>query len=355
MARTAAKLDRRRRRKSRFLGMEGFKKFLQRQCTITQSRTDVIRCRDLYRAYCRFCAAARHPVASVVNVGRYLGGLQVRASRRLGGCNGRRQEYAYVGLRLRESSPEAPQKGSPSSPPLSPVTPAPPSPPPSSYESTDFPSPAVSRPPSNGGLELLDTFLRENVESTGSAEDAVPVGELHAAYRRLCRARGVTPPPSASLSSHLTRREGVVISSLSFETVMRAYQGLKWTAAALTSFTPSRRAQPTPCSSCKAGRLAPTVSGSMADDLKDEVSMEVGTSGDWSSWTNGDGLGEQFSLSLFDDDGSGGHFHNLQTASPPPQPTAISQPLVPDLMVFQDTEDLAHLIEAYNSTDPMFS
>ncbi|XP_050686368.1 uncharacterized protein LOC126980479 isoform X1 [Eriocheir sinensis] len=346
----------RRRRKNRFVGMEGLREFLQRQCTITHRRTDVVRCRDLYHAYCMFCATTLHPVASVVNVGRYLGGLQVRASRRLGGCNGRRQEYAYVGLCLNESLPRAPKKGPPSPPTLTPVSPAPPSSTSSSYdclsESMDFLYPGVSRPPREDDLDLLDAFLRENVERTGSAEDAVPVGELHAAYRRLCRARGVTPQPAAHLSSHLTQREGVAISRLNFETVKRAYQGLRWTTAALDALTPSRRHQPTPCSSCEAGRLAPSATECINDGVKNE-GVGVGTSGACSPWTNEHGLGDEFSLKLWDDDDdSGEHLQNLQPTSPTPQPTAMSPPSMPDLMLLQDTDDLAQLIEEYNSTSP---
>lgn len=355
MARRSSRQQDRRRRKNRFVGMEGFREFLQRQCTITHRRTDVVRCRDLYRAYCMFCATTLHPVASVVNVGRHLGGLQVRASRRLGGCNGRRQEYAYVGLCLQESLPRAPQNGLPSPPTLTPVSPAPPSSTSSSYdcmsESMDFLSPGVSRPPREDDLDLLNAFLRESVERTGSEEDAVPVGELHAAYRRLCRARGVTPQPAAHLRSHLTQQEGVAISRLNFETMKRAYQGLRWTTAALDAFTPSRRHRPTPCSPCEAGRLVPSATECIDDGSVKNVEMGAGTSGGCSPWTNDYGLGDEFSLKLWDDDDdSGEHLQNLQPTSSPPHPTAMSAPFLPDLMLLQDTKDLAQLIEEYNST-----
>lgn len=354
MARRVSRQQDRRRRKNRFVGMEGFREFLQRQCTVTHCRTDVVRCRDLYRSYCMFCATTHHPVASVVNVGRYLGGLQVRASRRLGGCNGRRQEYAYVGLTLHESVPRAPQKCRPSPPTLTPVSPAPPSLTSSSYDSLsksmDIHPPGVSRPPREDDLDLLDAFLLENVERTGSVEDAVPVAELHSAYRRICKERGVTPHPAAHLSSRLTQREGVAILRLNFETEKLAYQGLKWTTAALDALTPSRRHRPTSCSSCEAVRQASSPTECIHDEVKN-VEVGVGTSGGCSPWTNEHGLGGEFSLKLLDDD-SGEYFHSFQPTEPPPQPTAMSPSSLPDLLLLQDTNDLAQLIEEYNSTTP---
>lgn len=361
MARRSARLYRPRRRRSycRFQGIQGLREFLQMKCIITHRRTDVVRRQDLFSAYHRFCAEARHPAAAIVNVGRYLGSLQVWASKRLGGSNGRRQEYAYVGLCLHELPPRASQKGVSFPSTLSLVNAAPLSPPPSSHDrqddtsttSSSVPSLWVMRPPREESLEHLDAFLREHVEYTGAAGDGVPVGELHLAFLQLCRARGVRPPPDVRLSSRLLdRREGVVISRLNFESVKWAYQGLRWTRTALDALQPSTRPRPTPCSSCEARqRAAPAVAGVLEEarsGMEARVEAGASASGGWREDTQGG------TLSLMWDDENPKHRQTLQAVPPPPLQPAIMPPSASlDRILPQSTADLTHLFETYNQGD----
>lgn len=333
-----------------FEGLKGFRKFLQQKCTITHRRTDVVRRSDLHRAYQTFCAAEHHPVGSKVNVGRCLGGLHVWASTRLGGSNGRGQEYAYVGLCLKESSlKESPMRSpsplsQPSSDPLRLSCTSS-----GDVSSSSLHSPEILPPSGNDCITLLDDFLREHVERTGSTEDAVPVEELHAAYRRLCKRRGVTPQSDTNLRSRVAVQEGVAISPLKFMTVKLAYQGLRWTTTALTALKPSTTPQSTPCNSCQAGQRA-TAATEGKVQVKNEAREGIESSGYWSPLVWEDNLEEQFSFFRDENDNSE-ELQSLQTASLPPQATITSLPTLPDLMAPQGTVDFSHLLDAYDSKD----
>lgn len=336
----------------RFKGKKGFEEFLKQRCSITGRLTDVVKRRDLCLAYRKFCAARRHPVACMVNVGRHLGGLKVWASTRVGGANGRNQEYAYVGLCLRDSPDEAPDevpkaaiiKEEQSSPPGRHATPSPlPSLSNGNDQSTDTPSTSSSSTwvslsqHSENILELFDSFLQEHVECTGSPDDGVPVAELNAAYRRLCRKRGATPLSSARLSSHLAQRGGVVVSRLPFETVKRAYLGLRWTSSALKTLTPSKRVRQTPCNSFGVLR-----------EGKEE-------GGDWTPLVKDDGLGDQPSLRYWGDDDSNSLLEDTFQIAPPPPPPTPASPSTPsdthtsDLLL--GISDLVQLLDAFVDTE----
>lgn len=81
-----------------FVGKSGFVDYISRHCHIS-CKTDHMVLRDvLYSQYTEFCNRNEYPIASIVNIGRYLGNLGVHASTRVGGMKGAGQKYAYVGL-----------------------------------------------------------------------------------------------------------------------------------------------------------------------------------------------------------------------------------------------------------------
>ena len=325
----------------------------------------MVRRHHLYCAYRRFCTVKRHTVASVVSMGRYLASLHVRASKRLGGSRGKNQEYAYVGLYLQDNpdeiSNEAPKAviGIEQQSSL-PARLASPSPPPSfsngdaHLQSMDTPSaspssPRISSLPHGVNIrELYNSFLQEHVVYTGLVDDAVPVSELHTAFQQLCWAQGIIPPPSARLNTNLAQWGGVTISYLPYETVKQAYLGLRWTSSALQNLSPSKRLQPTPCSSCEAKSYTPAASPILQWMVNEEGS-------EWMPWVKDEIHGDQHSLSNYSGDDSSGVLHTLQIPSPLPLPTNAS-PLTPpntqasDLL--QTTANLAELLEDFVDTYP---
>ncbi|MPC33160.1 uncharacterized protein LOC123503152 [Portunus trituberculatus] len=337
----------------RFLGKESFMEFLKLQCIMTGSPRDVVKRVDLSRAYRRFCSARRLPAASMVNIGRHLGSQHVWASKRLGGANGRNQEYAYVGLSLKDAPDEVKEEQSSCPPtPATPATSPPPLPPSlfweiSQQQTVDWFSPSskplkisLSPTSSEDAMRLFDTFLQDHVECTGSAEDAVSIEELHKAYRRLCRSKGITPPSFSKLKTRcLTQRENVSISSISFQSVKRAYTGLRWTNSALQSLNPSRRVQPKPCSSCQAKNQAPA-----APVVLCEMNQE---GNDWIPLVRIDSTADQSSLRHWGDEDSSTFINTLVSPSTL-LPAPASPPTPPET---QDSSDLFQMLDMFDSTD----
>ncbi|KAK4321186.1 hypothetical protein Pmani_007991 [Petrolisthes manimaculis] len=110
--------------------------------------------------YKTFCETRGHQVASIVNVGRFLSGLGVKAKTRIGGRLGHGQSYAYVGLKqIAPPSVSQPPRVIPVSQPrptpqpipvipilqLSP-SPSVPQPNPTPSVSQPIPTPSVSQP-----------------------------------------------------------------------------------------------------------------------------------------------------------------------------------------------------------------
>ncbi|XP_063842721.1 uncharacterized protein LOC135090197 [Scylla paramamosain] len=332
----------------RFQGKKSFMEFLKLQYIITGNPRDVVKRVDLFRAYKRFCTARSLPVASMVNIGRHLGGQHVWASKRLGGANGRNQEYAYVGLSLKDV-PDEEVKEEQSSSPASPATPSllPSSSKEGSQQTSDWLSPSPKplkislSPLSEDTLGLFDSFLQDHVECTGSAEDAVSVEELHKAYRRLCRSKGVKPPSFSKLKTRcLFQRENVSISRVPFQSVKRAYTGLRWTSSALQSLNPSRKVQPAPCSSCQAKNQAPAAP---------VVLCEVNQDGnDWIPLVRIDGTADQTTLKYWGDEDSSTFINTL--VSPSTFLPASASPSTPPET--QDS-DLFQMLDIFGNTDPV--
>lgn len=78
-------MARKRRNESRFHGMESLIEFLSRYYIITGSAEDQVTRPHLYAHYTQFCQAHYLPVASIINMGMYLGRKGVVAKTRVGG------------------------------------------------------------------------------------------------------------------------------------------------------------------------------------------------------------------------------------------------------------------------------
>lgn len=81
-----------------FVGKSGFVDYLSRHCHISCMSDHLVPRDALYSHYTEFCNRNEYSIASIVNIGRYLGKLGVHASTRVGGTKGSGQRYAYVGL-----------------------------------------------------------------------------------------------------------------------------------------------------------------------------------------------------------------------------------------------------------------
>lgn len=346
-----------------FQGKTSLMEFLQVQCSFTGKPRDVVKRVDLFRAYSRFCTARRLPMASNVNIGRHLGSQHVWATKRLGGANGKNQEYAYVGLFLKagpgeevkeeQSSPDEDVKQEQSSVPTTPATtPLPPSL--SSREGSQqqqqqqtgdwfSPSPKPLKislsPPREDNMGLFDSFMQEHVECTGSVEDAVSVEELHKAYRRLCRSKGIMPPSFSKLKTRcLSQRQNVSISRVPFQSVKRAYTGLRWTSSALQALNPSRRVQPTPCTSCQGKSQAPAASVLLCD-----VNQQ---GNDWMPLVQIDGSGNQNCLRYWSDEDAD-TFVNTVVSPATLLPAPASPPTPPETQ----NSDLFQVLDILGSAD----
>lgn len=87
------------KREAIFRGRDFLIEFLSQHYEITGEVEDKVTRPDLYSHYKSVCEAHLQPIASIVNVGRFLSRRGVPGNTRVGGRNGVGQVYAYTGLR----------------------------------------------------------------------------------------------------------------------------------------------------------------------------------------------------------------------------------------------------------------
>ncbi|KAK8722715.1 hypothetical protein OTU49_012187 [Cherax quadricarinatus] len=89
---------------SRFTGSKSFQDFFRFYVKKSNHNEFILR-NELLSWYYEYCEYEGVSAASPVNIGRTLGRMGIRADRRVGGCNGLYQQYAYTGVTWRDCPP----------------------------------------------------------------------------------------------------------------------------------------------------------------------------------------------------------------------------------------------------------